>query len=213
MELEEAIRARRSIRKYEDREVPLDMILKAIELATWAPNNGGFQAWKFFVVRDRDAINKIADAVQAKVDKMADWPEADEFRETIDRHRARCAFFRPAAALIIVGMGGYQGPMDKVLALRDPSDQAAQDMIRNRRDISSRGQTMGATSMLLELGLHSQGLGSCWLAGPMVARQEISEIVGAPEGVQLFNVVAVGYPAEEREAAPRKPLEEVVKVI
>jgi nitroreductase len=213
MDLAEAIRSRRSIRKYQDREVPLEMILKAVELATWAPNNGGFQAWRFFVVRDRAVIDRIADVVQAKVDQMATWPEADEFRETIDRHRQRCAFFRPAAALVIIGMGGYQGPMDKVLAKRDPSDDAAQSMIRNRRDISSRGQTMGATSMLLELALHEQGLSSCWLAGPMVARQEISEILGVPEGVQLFDVVAVGYAAEEKVAAPRKPLSEVVTVI
>ncbi len=213
MELGEAVKGRRSIRKYQDREVPLGVILKAIDLATWAPNNGGFQAWKFFVVRNREVIEKIADLVQAKVDLMASWPEAEEVRETMDRHRARCAFFRPAPALILVGMGAYQGPADKVLVRRDPSDQDAQTMIKNRRDISSRGQTMGAVTMLLELGLHEQGLGSCWLAGPMVARQEIADLVGVPEGVQLFNVVAVGYPAEEKVGAPRKPLEEIVKVI
>lgn len=213
MDLAEAIRTRRSIRKYQDREVPLDMIFKAIELATWAPNNGGFQSWKFFVVRDRDVVNRIADAVQKKVDTMAGWPEADGFRETMDKHQARCAFFRPAPALIVVGMGDYQGPADKVLKKRDPADPLAQEMIQNRREISSRGQTMGAVTMLLTLGLHSQGLGSVWLAGPLLARREIAEMVGAPADVQLFAVVAVGYPAEEKVAAPRKPLEEIAKVI
>ncbi len=213
MELAEAIKGRRSIRKYQDREVPLETILKAIELATWAPNNGGFQAWKFFVVRNREIIDRIADVVQAKVDTMASWPEADEVRETMDRHQARCAFFRPASTLILVGMGDYQGPNDKVLARRDSSDPDAQEMIKNRKEINSRAQTMGAVTMLLELALHEQGLGSCWLAGPMIARREISELVGVPDGIHLFNVVAVGYPAEEKVGAPRKPLEEILTVI
>ena len=213
MDLEEAIKSRRSIRKYQDHEVPVDMILKAIELASWAPNNGNFQAWKFFVVRRRDAINKIADAVQAKVDLIASWPEAEEFRETMDRHQRKAAFFRSAPVLVVIGMGGYQGPADKVLRNRDPSDPAAQEMILNRKEISSRAQTVAAATMLLELALHSVGLGSCWLAGPMLARKEIAEIVGAPEGVQLFNVVSVGFPAEEKVGAPRKPLEELVQVI
>jgi len=213
MEFEQVVRGRRSIRKYQDREVSTDLILKAIELATWAPNNGGFQAWKFYVVKSREVIDKICDAVQAKVDLMASWPEADEVRETIDRHQAKCAFFRPAPVLIVVGMGGYQGPADKVLAKRDSSDPDAQQMIADRKATASRAQTVAAATMLLELAIHSLGLGSCWLAGPMLARKEIAELVGAPDDVQLFCVVSVGYPAEEKVAAPRKPLEEVVKFI
>lgn len=213
MELAEAIRTRRSIRKYQDREVPTELILKAIELATWAPNNGNFQAWKFFVVRNQDVIERIGDVVQSKVDLIASWPEAEEFRETMDRHQAKAAFFRQAPVNIVIGMGGYQGPADKVLRRRGEVDPAAEEMIRNRREISSRAQTIGAATMLLLLALHSFGLGACWLAGPMLARREISDILGVRDGLQLFAVVAVGYPGEEREGGPRKPLQEVVQII
>lgn len=213
MDLYTAIKSRRSIRKYQDREVPLDMILQAIELASWAPNNGNFQAWQFYVVRNREVIHRIADLVQAKVDLIASWPEAEEFRETMDRHQAKAAFFRAAPVLVVVGMGGYQGPADKVLRKRNDTDPAAQEMIHNRKEIASRAQTVAAATMLLELAFHSMGLGSCWLAGPMLARREIAELVGAPEGVQLFNIVSAGFPAEEKEARPRRPLEELVKVI
>jgi len=214
MELEQAIRGRRSIRKYQDKEVPLELVLKAVELASWAPNNGNFQAWQFVVVRDRDMINRIADVVQAKVDMIAAWPEAEDFRETMNRHQAKAAFFRHAPILIAVGMGGYQGPADKVLRLREQCDDCdCQEMIKNRKEIASRAQTVAAATMLLELACHSLGLGSCWLAGPMLARREITEMLGVAEGVQLFNLVSVGWPAEERVGGPRRPLEELVKVI
>ncbi len=213
MNLEEAIKTRRSVRKYQDREVPTSLILKAIELASWAPNGGNYQPWKFFVVKNRDAIEKIADAVQGKVDLIASWPEAEPFGDTMIRYARNAAFFRSAPALIAVAMGGYQSVADKVLRQRGQTDPAAQEMIRNREEISSRIQTIaGATSQLL-LGLHSLGLGACWMAGPMLARREISQMLDVPQDVELFALVPVGYPAESPVPGARKPLEEVVRVI
>lgn len=213
MELEEALKTRRSIRKYRDVDVPTDLILKAISLASWAPNGGNFQPWKFFVVKNPRMIGRIADAVQAKVDAMAGWPEAAEFGQTFERYRANAAFFRTAPAVIAVAMGGYQSAADKVLRRRDGADPAANEMIRNRAEVSSRIQTIaGATGYLL-LALHSLGLGACWMAGPMLARREIARMLEVPDDVELFALVPVGYPAESPAPGPRKPLEEVARVI
>lgn len=213
MELEEALKTRRSIRKYRDVDVPTDLILKAISLASWAPNGGNFQPWKFFVVKNPRMIERIADAVQAKVDAMAGWPEAAEFGQTFERYRANAAFFRTAPAVIAVAMGGYQSAADKVLRRRDGTDPAASEMIRNRAEVSSRIQTIaGATGYLL-LALHSLGLGACWMAGPMLARREIARMLEVPDDVELFALVPVGYPAESPAPGPRKPLEEVARVI
>jgi len=85
MNLEDVIKARRSIRKYQDREVPTSLILKAIELASWAPNGGNYQPWKFFVVKNPELIQRIADTVQAKVDLIASWPESGPFGDTMPR--------------------------------------------------------------------------------------------------------------------------------
>jgi nitroreductase len=213
MELEKALETRRSIRKYQDTPVPTDLILKAIGMATWAPNGGNYQPWKFFVVKNRNMIEKIADAVQAKVDLMAGWPEAADFGQTFQRYRANAAFFRSAPAVIAVAMGGYQSAADKVLRKRGETDPEAAEMIRNRAEVSSRIQTIaGATGYLL-LALHSLGLGACWMAGPMLARREISRMLEIPDDVELFALVPVGYPAESPVPGPRKPLEEVVRVI
>ncbi len=212
MDLEEVIKTRRSIRKYQDREVPTELILKAIELASWAPSGGNFQPWKFYVVKSRELIERIADAVQAKVDLMADWPEAAEFGDTFARYRRSAAFFRSAPAVVAVAMAGYQSAADRVLRRRGETDTAAREMIQNRAEISSRTQTIaGATSHLL-LALHNRGLGACWMAGPMLARREIEQMLDVPAPLELFALVPVGYPAEAPVAGPRKPLGELVRV-
>jgi len=213
MNLEDVIKARRSIRKYQDREVPTSLILKAIELASWAPNGGNYQPWKFFVVKNPELIQRIADTVQAKVDLIASWPESGPFGDTMLRYARGASFFRSAPALIAVAMGGYQSVADKVLRQRGQSDPAAMEMIRNREDISSRIQTIAGATAYLLLGLQSLGLGACWMAGPMLARREISEMLEVPPEVELFALLPVGYPAEEPTPGPRKPLEEIVRVI
>lgn len=213
MELEEVIRTRRSIRKYQERDVPTELILKAISLVSWAPNGGNYQPWKFFVVKRRSLIERVADVVQAKVDLMAGWPEAAEFGQTFERYRANAAFFRTAPVVIAVAMGGYQSAADRVLRRRGETDPAAREMIQNRAEINSRIQTIAGATATLLLALHSLGLGACWMAGPMLARREIEQMLEVPGDVELFALVPVGFPAEEPTPGPRKPIEEIVRIL
>jgi nitroreductase len=63
MELIEAIKGRRSIRTYEKRDVPEEIVGKLIEAASWAPSAGNIQPWVFVVVRkpvNKDALAEAA---------------------------------------------------------------------------------------------------------------------------------------------------------
>jgi nitroreductase len=51
------------------------------------------------------------------------------------------------------------------------------------------------------------------MAGPQQAKAEIESILGVPPEYEFVALVPVGWPAEEKVGAPRKPLDEVVKVI
>ena len=59
MTLEEAIYGRRSIRKFNDKEVSDESIRTLIDAAIQAPSACNLQGWKFLVVRksDRKIIN------------------------------------------------------------------------------------------------------------------------------------------------------------
>ena len=98
-DLENLIKTRRSIRKWKRDSVPEDLVLKAIEMATWAPNAGNHQNWKFFVVVNRNLIRRMADTVQSKVETIASWPEAAPFGEEVDRWKRNGSFFQNAIAV------------------------------------------------------------------------------------------------------------------
>jgi len=66
-----------------------------------------------------------------------------------------------------------------------------------------------ATTNILNAA-HAHGLGSCWVAGDKKPyAQEITALVGAPEGYRLVALVALGH-AEEISHAPKRGLHEVV---
>ena len=91
-ELSKLVKTRRSIRKFQDKPVPEELLLKALELATWAPNGGNQQAWRFLIVTNRELIQKMGDAVVAKSELMASWPEAEQFGENVARWRKNSDF-------------------------------------------------------------------------------------------------------------------------
>lgn len=55
--------ARRSVRKYEDRDVPDDMISDLLEAGMAAPSAVAKDPWHFIVVRDQATRDSIADAL------------------------------------------------------------------------------------------------------------------------------------------------------
>jgi nitroreductase len=59
MEVFEAIKKRRSIRKYKDTPVEKDKINKIIEAALLAPSASNGQPWRFIAVKDKKLLTKI----------------------------------------------------------------------------------------------------------------------------------------------------------
>ena len=211
-DLEKLIKTRRSIRRWKEGVVPEEAVLKALELAAWAPNGGNQQNWKFTVVTNKSVINAVADAVQTKVNMMTDWPEAEAFGEEVTRWRSNASFFRAAPVCIAVYTWAYESVADKLLNVRVTKDKAAQPIIDARRSANSSLQSASAAMAYLLLALHAQGLGAIWMTGPLVARAEIEKVLGASPEQILVGLIPVGYPDEQPEKT-RKPLAEVVEFL
>jgi len=60
VEVLEAIRTRRSIRKYKDQDVADDLIDQILTAGTWAPSGMDNQPWRFAVIRDKKLKSDIA---------------------------------------------------------------------------------------------------------------------------------------------------------
>jgi nitroreductase len=59
MDVFEAIKGRRSVRKFKSKEVERELTGKLLTAACWAPSGGNIQPWKFIVVEDRTILDMV----------------------------------------------------------------------------------------------------------------------------------------------------------
>jgi len=67
MELTEAIRSRRSIRKYEDRPIEQEKLLRVLDAGRLAPSARNLQDRKFIVVVDQDKRRRLSEAANGQI--------------------------------------------------------------------------------------------------------------------------------------------------
>jgi nitroreductase len=211
-DLEKLIKGRRSVRQWKKQDIPEELLRKAVELATWAPNGGNYQGWRFIVVKRKEIIEKMADAVQSVADKIASWPEAVSWQEDVNRYRKNASFFRNAPVCIGIFSGGYQSPMDKVLVTRESFDREAKEILGFRRSAPTAIQSGAAAVTTMLLVFHQMGLGAVWLVSPIQAKKEIEAILKVPPDMDLICLIAVGYP-DESPQKERRPVEEVLEFV
>jgi nitroreductase len=210
--LEKLIKGRRSVRQWKKQEVPDELLKKAVELATWAPNGGNYQGWHFIIVKKKEIIVKMADALQAVADKIASWPEAKSWEEDIKRLQKNTSYFRNAPACIGVFISEYQTPMDKVLVARESVDREAKEILGFRRSAPTAIQSAAAAVTTMLLVVHHMGLGAVWLVSPIQVKKEIEALLKVPSNMNFVCMVAVGYP-DESPQKDRKPLDQVLTLI
>ena len=210
--LEKLIRGRRSVRQWKKEEVSDELLRKAVELATWAPNGGNFQGWQFVIVKNKEVIRKMADAVQSVADKIASWPEAGSWQEDVKRYQKNASYFRNAPACVGAFVSQYESVADKVLTARDSFDPEAREILRCRRSAPTAIQSAAAAVTTMLLVFHHMGLGAVWLAAPLQAKKEIETILNVPPNMSLICLVAVGYPDESPEK-DRKPVDQVLDFV
>ena len=73
MELDSAIRGRRSIRTYLEKDIPNEAIDELLELASWAPSAGNLQSRDFIVVKEEEIRKALAVAAYGQ-DFVAEVP-------------------------------------------------------------------------------------------------------------------------------------------
>jgi nitroreductase len=210
--LEKLVKGRRSIRKWKKGDVPDELIKKAIELGTWAPNGGNYQGWHFIVIKKNETIVRMADAVQSVADRIASWSETTQWQEDVKRYQKNASFFRNAPVCIAVFTSDYQSVMDKVLIAQESFDPEAKKILAFRRSAPTSIQSAAASATTMLLALHQMGLGAVWLVAPLMAKREIETILRVPANLSLICLVAVGY-ADESPQKERKPVDQVLEFV
>ena len=89
MELDEALRGRRSIRKYKDEAVSMDLVRQVLEAGTLAPSAHNGQQWRFSVLTGRakkevtDVFRRDLEAVSERVSDMGSSFESCRVMEEV----------------------------------------------------------------------------------------------------------------------------------
>lgn len=88
MDLDEALRGRRSIREYVRKAVPEGLVRQVIEAATFAPSAKNGQQWRFTVLT-RDAKRELTDCFRQRARSGKDVPIASTVKPMSLETRAK----------------------------------------------------------------------------------------------------------------------------
>jgi len=202
------LETRRSRRAFEDRPVPKEALERLLQAAITAPSNTNRQPWRFSVVTAKATREKIAAAVRARAAEIeaiiARGHHADDYASYGD------FFHEPletAAAIVIPQWREYPDLIADLIASGggDPS------AYHTARSMQAELCSTSAAVMALLLQAHAEGLGACWMAGPMIAKPEIEELLGIRAPFCMVGAVAIGHPVGDAPPPGRKPIERVVQ--
>lgn len=189
MELADAVRARRSIRSFEDRPVPKDALDRAIELAVQAPAPHHSSPWRFVIVSEPDKKDAFSRAMGAawRADLASDgMPE-----ERIDFITSKSHNLLTSTPALVVCCA------DMSRAHSYPDER------RRRAEWSLFAHAVGAALQVFMTALAAEGIASCWISAPVFCGEVVKKFFGLDPAVEPHALVLVGYPDAAYSARPR----------
>ena len=190
------IESRRSIREFDDRPVPRPLLERILHTACAAPSAHNSQPWRFAVVSAGEERRKLAGRM---ADEFRRDLRADGLKEADVEVRVARAVERlqraPAAVILCGTMGGADPHADQ------RRDQAEQTMAL---------QSVSLAGGQLLLAAHAEGLGACWMCGPLFAPQAVREMLRLPADWEPQALIVLGWPAEQPAPRDRRPFEDTV---
>lgn len=197
----EVLRTRRSIRRFKSEQVPDEDISKIIEAATLAPSGGNRQNWHFVIVKSRDLINKMRDAVQGVVDELASRMESPTAKQEFLNYSDYFTVFGKAPVVIAAVMKPYDSMTVRLLN---------RYLKKGEYKTTAGIQGVCAATQNLLLATHALGYGGCWMTGPLIAREKLESLLGVNPPDELIALIPIGVPDEAPKMPPRKDITEVV---
>lgn len=174
----ETIMARRSVRSYEPRPIPREVMREIIAAGNAAPSGCNAQEWRFVVIEDEAFRKKMADlAVPVYKKWMASASkELKEMRDEIDAVTQDPIYYSAPAIVFVIGKG-MTADLD--------CPMVCQNMM---------------------LAARSLGVGSCWVYFGQFALADkgVKGALELKEGEKVFGPILFGYPKGGFPEAPPK---------
>ncbi len=200
METMEAIKGRRSIRKYKTDEIPRDVLKEILEAARWSPSWGNTQPWEIYVVFGKaleefrnESVRMMKEGTSSTLDipMPNTWPDQlkkryGEIGEVVlttlnirrDDKEARNRQSEFMAAL-------FGAPC--LLTICAPAEHSA---------IGFAMLDIGLITQTICLAAHDKGVGTCIMAMAVIHPELLRRIVHIPGNRKIIVGIALGYPEE-----------------
>ncbi len=180
MDTLEAIKNRRSIRKYKADPVDDKTLETILDAARLAPSWSNTQCWKFIIVRDNYIKLQLADTIIA-VPNLGSNPATNAFKQ---------------APIIIVALAekGISGMFESKFSTDKGEWWFMFDVALAMENLSLAATSMG-------LGTVNVGLFDV---------SKVAEVLDVPENYYIVDMTPLGYPEFQPNSRPRKALSEII---
>jgi coenzyme F420-0:L-glutamate ligase / coenzyme F420-1:gamma-L-glutamate ligase len=196
LNLMDIIRGRRSVRRYQDRPVPRELLEEILEAARWAPSPHGRQPWRF-VVLTRDAPKRALAAAMGDEwrRQLALDGQALEMIETrFAKSRERIIL---APAIVVPCL--YLADLD-----------AYPDADRNAAEMTMAIQSLGCAVQNMLLTAYSLGLDGGWMCAPLFCPEVVVGALDLDPALIPHALITLGYAAADPVRRERLSLERLI---
>ncbi len=187
---------RRSIRKYQDKNVSKELIDSIIDAARVAPSAKNRQPWKFILLggeHKAEFLECMWKGIEREENGSAYLPNS---KSGIPDAKNTWKIMQQAPVLVVVVNTNGTTPFEAIDA-------------DNRVTEICDSLSIGAAIENMLLKATELGLGTLWVANTCFAYEELTTYLNTNN--QLIGAVALGYAAESPLQRPRKSMEEIVE--
>lgn len=199
----ELVKSRRSIRRFKPDPIPDEYVDKIIEVARWAPSGFNSQPWEFIVVKKQELKDKI---VQLASEYSA---------QSVRMEASREPWLGPTRSPQIGGAMGYSNAPVFIIMFGDTRTQVGLPMpvrFDYRRCQTIYISSLASAFLYMHLAATALGLASQWVSCVQVplAHCSIKDMLGIPMEMEVYDMMAVGYPAVKPRPKLMRAKEEIV---
>ena len=186
------LRTRRSVRVFTGEPIDRPTLERVLEAATTAPSSTNRQPWRFSVVISAAKRRALVEAVRARTEQLKAIIRRSHHAEDFANYGD--FFFEPLQTAAVIVVPQYRDYPDLIANLIE-SGGGDPGAFHTAGSMQAELCSTSAAIMALLLQTHAEGLGACWMAGPMVAKDEIHAMLGVIDPWRMVGAIALGHPA------------------
>lgn len=201
----ELVKKRRSIRRFKPDPIPDNYITKIIEIARWAPSGFNMQPWEFVVVKKPELRKRIVEFIS----------EIRPLTKNLEKTREPWMGKVWQMTGLVEKDSDYTMAPVYIILLGDPRTNAGLPMfIRNDQDTGRMIYQAGLANafIYMHLAATTLGLASQWISitHTVYVQGMIKDLLGIPPEFEVFDMIALGYPAIEPNRKLMRETDEMI---